>query len=103
MLDPIVAIKVDSNRSEVLDTPINIEEQEPDDIPSNDVPARSEVFKATSSLEQDISRSTRTICQTSTYDPINGKAVEISAIQNCFGCLAELNNDESRTNVEIDN
>ena len=64
----------------------------------------SEMFRASSSLEKELCRSGRKGCQTMIYDPMTGKAsaigVTICAVQNDYVCLAELDNDELRTNIE---
>ena len=50
--------------------------------------------RASSSLDQEAQRSNRSVCQTIAYNFTAGKAAEISAVQNYFACLAELDNEE---------
>ena len=59
--------------------------------------------KASSSLEQVVRRSGRTVTQTTTYNPTTGKAAEISAVQNYYACLAELDNVELATAIKVHN
>ena len=63
----------------------------------------SEVSRASASLEQEVSRSGRTVRQTTTYNPTTGKTAKIIAVQNQYACLAEVDNKELRTNIKIEN
>ena len=64
---------------------------------------RSEVSRALSSLDQEVLRSGRTVCQITTYNPTTSKAADISAVQNCFACLAKLDNVELTITIEVKN
>ena len=57
-----------------------------DDV-KDDTSVSSGVSRASSSLEQEVRRSGRTIRQTTTYDHTTGKAAEISAVQNYMPTL----------------
>jgi hypothetical protein len=100
-LDPIVVIEADSASDEVVETQVKLES------PGDDESVSSEVSRASSSLEQEVRRSGRTVRQTMTYDPESGKAstigADISAIQNYYACLAELDNNELHMNIEVEN
>ena len=67
----------------------------------DDESVRSEVSRALLSLGQEVCRSGRTVCQTTTYDPTTGKAAEISAVQNQHAYLAELDNEELRIHIKV--
>ena len=91
VLDPIVAIETENPRDEVVDTQIKIEKVV-DDV-RDDESFMCEVSKALSSLEQEVRRLGRTVHQITTYNPMTGKATEISAVHNYYVCLAELDNE----------
>ena len=61
-LDPLVVIEADLLREEAVEPRVKIEEVKED----NDVSVRSEVSKASPSLEQEVCRSGRTVSQTTT-------------------------------------
>ena len=98
--NPLVVIEADFPREEIVqpeEPRVKIEEIK------DDASVSSEVSKASSSLEQVVRRSGRTVTQTTTYNPTTGKAAEISAMQNYYACLAELDNEEFATAIEVHN
>ena len=54
------------------------------------------------SLEHEVRRSGISVHQTMTYNPTTGKATKLSAVQNYFACLAELDNENFSNNVEVE-
>ena len=78
---------------------VKIKEEKEDD----DESVKSEVPRASLRLEQEVRRAVRSVRQTTTYNHTTGKAAEISAAQNCFACLAELNNEEFNSTIEVEN
>ena len=98
-LDPLVVIEADFPREERVEPRVKIEEVKEDD----DESVTSEVSKASSSLEQVVSRSGRTVTQTTTYNPTTGRAAGISATQIYCACLAELGEEEFDTTIEVHN
>ena len=100
--DPLVVIEAHFPREERVqpeEPHIKIEEVKDQD----DVSVSSEVLKVSSSLEQVVRRSGRTVTQTTTYNPTTGKATDISAMQHYFACLAELDNEELATANKVHN
>ena len=100
--DPLVVIEADFSREERVqpeEPRIKIEEVKDQD----DASVSLEVSKASSSLEQVVRRSGRTVTQTTTYNPTTDKATDISAMQNYFACLAELDNEELTTANKVHN
>merc|ERR1712153_4763 len=92
--DPLVVIEADFPREEI------VQPEEPRvKIEEDDASVSSEASKASSSLEQVVRRSGRTVTQTTTYNPTTGKAAEISAVQNYYACLSELDNVELATAI----
>ena len=87
------------SREDRVESRVKIEEVKEGD----DESVRSEVSRALSSLEQEVRRSGRSVRQTTTYNPTTGKAAEISAMQNYFACLAELDNEKLTTTVQVEN
>ena len=90
-------IEADFPREEAVEPRVKIEEVKED----NGVYVRSEVSKTLLSLEQEVRRSGRTVRQTTTYNPTTGKAAEVSSMQNYFACMAELDNEELATTIEV--
>ena len=58
-------------------------------------------------MKQEVHRPGRTVHQTKTYDSTTGKipaiGAKISTIQNYYACLVELDNDELRANLGVEN
>ena len=54
------------------------------------------------SLEHEVRRSGISVHQTMTYNPTTGKATKLSAVQNYFACLAELDNEELSNTIEVE-
>ena len=93
-------IKADYPRDEVVEQRVEIDEVKEDDKDNHLF--RSEVSRAASSLEQEVLRSGRSVCQTMPYNPTTGKATELSAEQNHGTYLAELYNEELIDTIEVD-
>ena len=72
-------IEANYPRDKVVEQRVKIEEVKDGD--KEDKHVRSEVARASSSLEQEVRRSGRTVRQTTTYNSTTGKAAEISAVQ----------------------
>ena len=101
-MDPHVLIEAKSPRDEVVEQCVKIEEVV-DDYTDHEA-VRSEVPRASLSLEHETHRAGRPMCQTiMTYNPVTGKVIELSAVQNHFVCLAELDNEELSNTIGVEN
>ena len=71
-------IVADYPRDEVVEQDIKIEEVKRGD--KDGEPVRSEVSRLSLSLDQEVRRSSRSVLQSMTYNPMTGKATELSAV-----------------------
>ena len=61
------------------------------------------MLRASSSLEEKVHRSGRSVRQTTTYNSTTGKAANNNAVQSDYACLAGLHNEEMRKNIKVKN
>ena len=97
-LNPLVVIKANYPRDKVVAQHVKIVEVKEDDKDSE--PVRSEVSRALPSLEQEVHRSGRSMCQTTDYNPTTSKATELSTVQ-YFAEIVELDNEELSNTIEV--